>query len=397
MVKSQKSLSLEHGVRLLLGDVRFVNVLMDVPPDEPPFFLHMAKLAEDDPDFCTGWAASLTKSSAVKRSQLECVERTALYRFSECLHIQNIDSLNEAKRLSMDRIAGIPTSACQTGQFIPAIWTPSINALTREEVYLPLELVAGKGSLGNLLREPTTTGCAIGSTHQDAMLAGLLEVLERHLFMEWYSCGRSLAEVTPTSVELLDYVQLLKKYRLTVRLFRLATDFAPIECTMAVLFDTTDCGPAVTAGLSAGFDFLETAQKAIEEAWQPRLWLRSTRLNRGDVNMQRSKIVSMEDRGHYWWPNSRIRDAQTMLHGARMVREDQLPKLQYVGFYEMVEQLSDVDADVYTVNIPNYIDTDSLHVVRTIVPSCLPLYFDETYAYAGSSESPQCTGPHLFL
>lgn len=374
----------------------FNTIPIFIPPDEPPFFLRMATLSGSKVEDGVGWAASLDINDAILRSQLECVERTSCYNFIDSIDIDPMRHVNNGDKIRIDQISGVPASLLNLQLDNIYSWVPVRQESTSSLVWIPYDIISVKQQPGRVLRESSTTGCAIGVSYPDTLMRGLLEVLERHLFMEWYTRGRKIIEIHPSSVKLSELVRLLNRYRLSVRLFCIMSDIVPVMCIMAVLFDGTGYGPAVTTGLSAGFSVQKNAQKAIYEAWQPRIWLRSMYQGHKKT-MQRDNIHTMADRGEYWWEQSRIQEAEAMLNIAQIVSEHPVPDLPILNYYECVDILNNNGIIVHSLDIPAVIMADKLHVVRVIAPQLLPVYFDEIFSYAGLSKSPQDIGPHFFL
>lgn len=132
------------------------------------------------------------------------------------------------------------------------------------------EKYAQNPSYEPLLRWPVTTGLGTGRTVRDALVSGILEVIERDAFMITY-----LNMLTPPSINL-DSIAIhdkyfgqtlgqLARYKLEPHLLLLPTDF-PLTIVLSVLIDRTGRGPAITVGASADFDPITAAQDALSES-----------------------------------------------------------------------------------------------------------------------------------
>jgi ribosomal protein S12 methylthiotransferase accessory factor len=274
-----------------------IEEIREIPklPDEP--FVHITTAIRAN----SGGADFFSREKSYWRALGETVERY-LWRNSDFFYRQtltkkfyseiknesvNIFELagfsNEQKKnidtLKFDRktvFGWIPARLIASGK---KIWCPAqLFSLRyfRENV----EINGSKNRNEPMLRWAVTTGIATGQSLEEALVKGILEVVERDAFMISY-----LNKLSPPILDLdslaeqdSDLEKILKnfrRYNLEVHLLQLFTDF-PVNVYLAIVIDRTGLGPALSAGASADFDLKACLLDGLAEALNVRLNLKKS-------------------------------------------------------------------------------------------------------------------------
>jgi ribosomal protein S12 methylthiotransferase accessory factor len=133
-------------------------------------------------------------------------------------------------------------------------------------VYLRREIEEGEADVGS----NPSTGLAAGVTLEEAILSGLLEVIERDAFMISWLQRRVRGEIRVDDgslTELLDRRFFARHPSVDLRLFDLRLDL-PVPTVMAVLRRPTDFGPVLCVTAAARLSAQAAARKALAEQGQ---------------------------------------------------------------------------------------------------------------------------------
>lgn len=161
-----------------------------------------------------------------------------------------------------------------------AVWVPRLAAHLGHEV----------SQRAGYLFPATSNGFAAGSTLADAVLAGLLEVIERDAFLiAWahrLSTPRLDARTIPDAIAA-RVASLYHRRGVGIEVHLLPTDSA---ASVAIALGWSEDLPAVVVGLGAGLDPVSAAGKAVLEVAQVRPALH-LRLQRADVRERMARLV----------------------------------------------------------------------------------------------------------
>lgn len=193
----------------------------------------------------------------------------------------------------------------------PYAWVQLPSSIGEEPAWLPLQTAGARyhewvfrrqRAEEPLVRPLSSAGLATAPTKEGAMLAGLLELIERDAAMIWYldklPASRIPDEVTENSRALTSLLGSTRRYNLRVRLFSLPTDF-PVHVVAALVEDDSGHGPALTVGSKASFSLEEAAQGALTEALYNRLVYRREHLERRSLPQNRRDWGPLE-RVAFW-------------------------------------------------------------------------------------------------
>lgn len=278
-------------------------------------------------------------------------------------------------------------------------WVP-VRSLTREcEVFAPLQWFsfhhcqthvhipadASAHEYEPLLSPTITTGAGAGQTLHDAILSGLLEVIERDAYMLYWLNGLQAQQLVWQEIDDERFQQLQRitqDFNLDVRILYLRTD-VPVHTFMSVVIDRTGAGPAVLVGLQSGRNAIDAAYGALRESLLARSGHRTW------FETRRDEVIDLETAGHmdrvaYWAQPGReeVFEARYLQGGS--VRLSELPVYeQYNTSFSTVDVLlkffRDHDYEVLMQDItPRQLTRLSdVKTVMVRIPQFQPMHLNE--------------------
>lgn len=346
--------------------------------DEPPFWLIRAG---SDCEICgcrvVGHGTALDGDTARYKAVGEHDEALALHTAGEHeeVRVWETEAGLGSGVVPLQTFAGRPARGAPLSPTEPRSWWPA-RSVDGRDVYVPIEAAIlrhpGRGIAP--IREPLSTGTAAGGDDPAALRRALREAIERDAFMGLITGRDPIRHVCIPSgiaplVALLD-----ERYRLKVELFVLCA-LARQVAAMALMLDVTGQAVAVTCGLGCEATFAPAAQKAILEAWQPRLWLRTEWDAGRRAPDNHAAMRNALDRGLHWAEPTRIHELQPLLEMPHVMAPAGTPA------EEPLDELARSGLDVYTVPLPKL---SASSVARVVVPALLPLFLDEAFRYGDS-------------
>lgn len=246
-------------------------------------------------------------------------------------------------------------------------------------VYIPYVPAPGEPSFV----EQTSNGLACGNTLEEAVLSGLLEVVERHAAMSMWLTEKSLPHVDAAATRdplLRKTLQAFARVRYDVHLLD-ASAATGIPVVISVALDPAGRGPAATFASAAGVSGRTAAIGALEELGQCYVWLKSLMARRASQpSRPLGELSSVED--HVFWATSPEHlDLVQFTTASRTTRSvDDLPDLSgrdvLDGIERCVGQLAERDLEVLVVDVTSPdVREVGLSVVRVLVPGAQPLFF----------------------
>ncbi|MEE6295994.1 TOMM precursor leader peptide-binding protein [Georgenia wangjunii] len=173
-------------------------------------------------------------------------------------------------------------------------WVPARSLVSGEEVWVPLlatHLGYDVPERGAYLFPATSNGFAGGATLTDAVLGGLLEVVERDAFLiAWahrLAGVRSPAATVPDE-DVRRIADAYARRRVEIDVHRLPTDTA---ATVVLAIGWSEETPAVVLGLGADLDPVRAARGAVLEVGQVRPALRA-RIRRPETAARLAELVA---------------------------------------------------------------------------------------------------------
>lgn len=348
-----------------------------------------------------GGGASFDQDRAKIKATGEGIERFCLAVYREEDLVKATQKELGDKAIDINEVVSISGRQKEQKKFSDFLWDENTKfywvkgRLLAEDkmVFIPAQLVflPYKFWKEKIIRFPISTGAAAHTTLENALLGGILEVVERDAFMIHY-LAKTWGEYIDISgnKKLQDIRDYFKKYRLDVHLINLPTDL-PVYTFLSLLLDETGVGPAVSAGMKTGFEPESVAVRAIEESWHSRPWIREAlnkRPNIGKIMERRESVQDIRERGILWSPPSMLAHIKPWIKNKRRVKFKKIrdsskgstnKELDFI-----LEALNKDGHHVYSVDVtaPQAAKYGFI-VVKVIIPTLHPLFLEQPYPYHG--------------
>ena len=277
---------------------------------------------------------------------------------------------------------------------LPIRWQRAWSLTRQKEVYVPANTIYLRFpmySRSELFTHSISTGSAAHSSIKDAVLGGLLEVIERDsISLTWLQKMR-LPRVTINQDELqkdvLEYYKVANSTNLEVQVFDATTDFG-VPVLDAVQLSEYD--PVLSQIVAATCDI--DPQQALAKIYRELSSLRIALKAHAQSNSQQGPSkggVSVIGGAIYQGNRGRRHVFDFLLEGERpSIPLDDVGKRPAEGIDQLkwtVNQLENVGAEVIAVDIT----TDEarqvgMHVVKVLVPEAMPLSFVHNARYLGT-------------
>ncbi|HEY4488208.1 MAG TPA: YcaO-like family protein [Candidatus Paceibacterota bacterium] len=381
--------------------------------DRPKFFNvalePAAALTDGRKDRYGGFGAAFSFENALSKAVGEVLERSLLSRYkrddqvcakqsalSSALDISTLSGFEPWQKERFPELGGDEHSQLY--------WVEGQMFSSGENVLLPAQLVfwnyvhtAGPGAhpAEPILARATTSGSAGHFTYHEAVLAGLLEAIQRDGFLIYWLNSLpprvlDMSEVdNPRIRELLEY---LSRYRLEATFLNTTSDIGVPSLT-CVLIDRMQEDAVLSLGGGTGFSLEEMVEQSLLEALvnnalsaaRPMYTLPSNYEPFTDKDMPRAERISL-------WRGARmLAKFDFLLSGetqdARAFIPERAPQtaraqLAYVCG-ELKKRGTGYEVYVYEAR-HRALARIGYRVVRTIVPQLVPLYFSEFAAPLGA-------------
>ncbi len=301
-------------------------------------------------------------------------------------------------------------------------WIPARSIASGKKIWCPAQLASSKYFRENvkttgsenrkepMLRWAVTTGLATGQSLEEALVKGILEVVERDAFMICYlnKLSPPLADLDNLAEQDSDLEKILKnfrRYNLEAHLLHLPTDF-PVHAYLAMVIDRTGLGPALSAGASADFDPKTCLLDGLAEALNVRLNLKKS------FREETGPTEKLDRRGRllWWTKGENIPKIDFFLNGAKAKLDLKKEISIFAEFGEkssrrkyysekmdlLKKYLQEKNYEaVYTELTDPDIRKLGFRSVQVILPELQPMHLDESIPYFGGKrlkEIPQKFG-----
>lgn len=311
-------------------------------PDEPRFYMTRILINGKQR---TGYAGTssdlLDRDTTVWPAIGEAIERWSMDNFrakdSECCY-SSYETLTKPK-LNITKVVGFsselrskkhPRFNLEYDVDTSFRWMSAQSLTKNQTIYAPLQLFSNHHIITNaskiegngsepLLRPPVSTGLATGQSKEDAVLRGLLEVIERDAFMiHWLNMLPSdqidITTIPDSRFRKVEEIQ--DRHNLEVYLLYLQTD-VPVHTVMSLVIDRTGVGPAVMVGASSDFDLADAAYGAVLETLAFRSSVRnSMETNLPGMDFSDQSSIGHKDRILYWCQKEKIPEIEFWTKGS---------------------------------------------------------------------------------
>lgn len=375
--------------------------------DRPKLF--NAQLAlQQDVDLSDGklsadaaFGASLSKEEALSKTVGEALERFFLSKYKR-------DDLKHASYRQIKRSRKHTLDINTLNGFLPwqkelrtqlsctedseLYWVVGEEYPSGKKIYLPAQLVFWnyKHDEEKMLARITTSGCAGHFTKEQAVLAGLLENIQRDGFLVYWLnnlAPRVLDISTVHDPEVDAFMEYLKRYRMEVIFLNTTTDIGVPTVTCVAIDRASEGGPIISLGAAAGFDIPNLLIHSAIEAVIVNAYAANndTCELKKDYLPFRDASITRRERLTMWKGPEMEKRIRPFLSGEKQsvqefigtANEVKKPKEQLEYVMRRFEKLGrGYEVYVYEVRSP-ILKALGYHVVRTIVPQLLPLYLLE--------------------
>jgi len=306
--------------------------------DEPKFFAWRA--AYSDNDSATG-ASATSNAQALASTLAEALERY-LWRYDRSVLADSLKATEQEMMASgnnivpLEKFSGFTRDQRANHRALRALsnttlcWTRVRDILSGGRVYVPTQTVsaAQKKTAHDepLVRPIITTGLATGVTRENALIAGILEVIERDAFMIMWLNQLTypridISDLARTHEELRTLLELGARYSLSFSAVRMVTD-APAHAVLAVVEDVGQRPHApFIVGMGCRQSLAGATAHALLEALRIRMNAR-THYARMDAARIVPKEIRHIERVPYWLHDNRWHRLRFLTQGAISV----LPK-----------------------------------------------------------------------
>jgi len=270
-------------------------------------------------------------------------------------------------------------------------WIRAKSLTQGRKVYCPLQLFSAhyfNNSVNEpMLRWPITTGLATGPTLNDALVTGILEIIERDAFMISYLNKLEpprlvLKNIGKKDAQIAHIGRMLERYHLDTHLLLLPTDYS-VYVILAVVIDRTTGGPKITVGAKAGFDPKLCILGYISEAISVRNYIKNSYRDEIDV-----KEKGREWRLRYW---AQQKDTELLSFFLRGKTINDLPTTNVFSSAKnrlkfLVEETRRIGEDIYYTELTTKkFRKLNMHSVCVLMPTLQPMHLDESIPYFGGS------------
>ncbi len=269
----------------------------------------------------------------------------------------------------------------------PYRWTSVTSLTDKSNALIPVQLVKLERvpAEEKIIRFPDSSGLSLGVSQKDALLRGLLEVIERDsLISSWYE-EKKWNKLTDLElpVKIKKVISYLNRYKLRVEIFDISNDLTPY-IFFAIIWDESpnpDCHLSV--GSKASDTFSKSILGAIEEALQGRYIGKYSKL----IQDSPSNVLSYKDHVKFWAKEGRtlehliqnkITDCGIDGH-VKTTRKPNVLKLS-----DIIRNAKKKEVRIFYKDLTNkLLFENGFSCVKVISPDLKPLFADQNFPYFG--------------
>lgn len=280
-----------------------------------------------------------------------------------------------------------------------------------EKIFCPAQLInshyfkknvtAEKTGKEPILRRCITTGVATSGILEEAILKGVLEVIERDAYIIAY-----LNKISPPIIDfehlsfqdaqLEKVFKMFRRYHLEAYLLKLPTDFS-VPVVSAIILDKSGKGPAFVIGNSAKLDLKSAILGALTEALSIRLSLRRDWETKKDSPLPELEKFGQYDRMIYWARPENSARLDFMIRGEKIKIDlaaagnffDNAQEIKDKKYFQrkMAELVGELQKKSYEACYVEFSDKAvqrlGLHCVQAVIPELQPIHLEERFPCFG--------------
>jgi len=267
-------------------------------------------------------------------------------------------------------------------------WTKAKCLNSQQDILVPAQLVYLPYRFKkneSVIYFSISTGTALFTSLNKAILTGLLETIERDAFMINYlnKLSRNIIDIRRIRDQIFKrIISLTERYNLNLYILDISTD-VPVYSILAILIDETGLGPAVSIGAKADLNIKDAIVGATEECFQVRPWIKGEMVRQGIKAIKKAKsdkyhVSRIVNRGLLWSTPDMINKIDFFLKGKKLSINDIRPRrakdlYSPLGWFRK-KKIDVIYVDVTPANLQN-----KVFAVKVMVLEFQPLYLDERY------------------
>ena len=266
-------------------------------------------------------------------------------------------------------------------------WTPAIDIKTLQEIYVPSASVWMPYYFDQKIGEAQiyqtiSTGLSCHCSLEEAILGGLLEVIERDGFSLTWQGMLSHPHIIPESLSDANHALLecIEQSGHSVTLLNGTTDLG-IPTIIAVAFSECRPAPPLVVSAASDLDPEDAIRKALEELVHTRRYMRELQAWTGpeytvdDYNQVKSQIDHLK----LWGAEHMANHAKFLISSENRVKFNDIPSIKFgnpkTSLIELVERIhSKGYSCLFTDLTTSDIRSLGLRVVRAIIPGLHPFF-----------------------
>ncbi|HXY47032.1 MAG TPA: YcaO-like family protein [Thermoplasmata archaeon] len=276
-------------------------------------------------------------------------------------------------------------------------WARGYSLTRQEPVLLPACLVyipyhPFRREAGEVTIAPgISTGQASAFTYDDALVAGISEVVERDAFSIFWANRLSLPKIDLKSDPRVDEVfrRVFDRTNLEYACYDMTTDLE-IPAIVCLLIDRSRSPPMICTGGAAGTDPGRVALKAMLEAAQTRVWARYIGREGKvlEVAEDFSNVNDFEKHVHLYAYGDMMRAVEFLIKDPKIIplRNPSSGAGPVNPLRFLLQSLRRSGHEVFAVDLTTPdVGTCGFRVVKVMIPSLQPLEGDHTHRFLGGS------------
>lgn len=377
--------------------------------DEPKLFRYLAQIEDSEASRTArnpnGLGVSLrSESEAMLIAVAEAYERSCFilympeYRLetsyrqirNTALPIFSLAGLSEE-----DRRKGHPRYNLDVNERTIFRWVKGFSLTQSRPQWLPLQLVTLNYDFFRrepVLRLPISTGSAVGFSLENALINGILEIVERDAFMITYLKRLTpqrldLTEIATAVPELRAIIESCIHHNLQLSIVRLPTD-VPCHVILAVVHGPAG-SPSLALGAKANLDLAQAVRGAVCEAISSRIFLAETlpRIPPSDIpKVSEPERIDRLERLYIWANQPELMESILFLFSGPILRWSDVKPYSHHTAREAMRHLmtffrkEKIEVS-YVLNAPEGKSIESLTSVKVIIPTFQPMHLIESLPY----------------
>ena len=360
-----------------------------------------------------GQGLSKDKEYARLKSIAECVERICLFHskdgsmLQEEFHNQsNFIDPSYFNCFSEEQLLNNYNTHLKNIKEAKYYWKEVTDEITGLKKFIPAQLVYLSEMFKNeiLIREQISTGTAIYTNKNQALISGTLEVLERDAYMTAYLNKKEIKKINNDNKEIKELIDYLNRYELYPHIFDITNDLA-VPSVMTITLDYTGIGPAVNVGLRSDFCYKNAIIGSLMESIQCRRITRLMKETNPNKIITEDDVNDLSNRYLYWYDVSKIKDLEFWLSTNNTISLSKLEEKnidQEMGFNYIKNKLSNLGYNIFSADITwDEVRNAGFNVSKIIIPELQPLYLNEKLKclyskHGGNIRDDSTLKPHPF-